>query len=169
MNFASTLAAFAFIFVSALEALNIASPAAGAVYYQGQPVPLLINNDIGEIFPIAQVTFASPFGSFIQTLPVGVEQAVYLPCDVNGPVTVAAVNGVTQAQSVQIKVYPNPYPAYGNACNPCASPCANPCPTPCANPRASHHRRSSRRGCRLYSEDANEVTEFVAAEGQSQE
>lgn len=164
MKFVSTIAALAVFFTSALDALTITLPASGSTFFVGQPIQLLLTNGVNEAFTNALVTFASPFGSFVQNVAVGAEQTIYLPCEVNGSTTVAARNGITQALSVQIQINPAPYTGYGNPyANPCVDPCVNPCPNPCP-------RRSSRRGCRFYSENGdNTATEFKAEEQVSAE
>lgn len=167
MKAASTLVALAFFFISALDALTIVTPVAGATYYEGQPIPVLIQNDIGEFFSNALVTFASPFGSIVQNLPVGLEQTIYLPCDVHGSTTVAAKNGATQAPSVQIQINPSPYVGYGN---PCAEPCGNPCADTCArSSRSSRGSRRSRRWCNVYPESADNIATEFKPEEQAQQ
>ena len=157
MKFATTVAAISLLFASALEALIISSPLAGSTYGIGSPVTVLVENEDQESYGSAVVTFASPCGSWVQTIPVGTEQTLYMPCNVVGQTTVAAQSGSAQAISVQIAISPayNNYNynnacgyGYGNACGPIA----------CA-PRASCHRRS-RRGCGYYAEEASSVSEF---------
>lgn len=164
MKVATTIAAISLLFTSAIEALIIASPLAGSTFGIGEPITVLVENENQETFVSASVTFASPCGSWVQTIPVGTAQTIYVPCNVAGQTTVAAQSGSIQADRVQIMISQayntnSPYPCadpylngcgYGNVCGP------NACP-----PRRSCHRRS-RRGCGYYAEEAGSINEFNA-------
>ena len=168
MNLSASIFAFAALFISALEALSITTPTAGEVIYIGNPVAVLVSNGIGESYTIAQVVFASPFGSWTGSLPVGVTQYINLPCDVYDTTYITARAGPSEAPQISVKILPSPYP------NPCLDPYAanpyidpyaaipcidifsNPCPR---NSRHSKHHHSSRK-CRLYSEENTEL--FIA-------
>lgn len=159
MKVATTIAAISLFFTSALEALTIVSPAAGSTYGVGGPVSVLISNGLNETFTSALVTFASPCGNWIQTVPIGNTQIINLPCNVIGQTSVAAQSGVARSDNVLITIspvcnIPSPIP-YA----PCANPCMNPCGAVACPPRTSCNRRS-RRGCGYYAEDANSSEEL---------
>lgn len=168
MKVATTIAAISLLFTSALEALKISSPTAGSTFSAGSAITVLVENEASENFINALVTFASPCGSWVQTVPVGSAETIYVPCNVVGQTTVAAQSGNTKATSVQILISQ----AYNN-CNPypCADPLLNGCGYenacgPIACPPRPSCRRRSRRGCGYYAEAADSIQEFNAQDSE---
>jgi hypothetical protein len=166
MNFKSIISLVAFMVASGVELLTISEPINGATYGLNEPINVLISNDeeVGEAFVNAAVTFASPCGSIVSTLPVGTVQSIYLPCNVVGSTTVSARSGSTQASPVQIVISPvyNVDPAtLGATVAPYGAPCGNPCyqRNSCRRSLRSSCRRRVR-GCGYYGEQAEDVQEF---------
>ena len=148
--------------VSGVELLTISEPLNGSTFGLNEPINLLISNDEGETFINAAVTFASPCGNIVSTIPVGTVQSIYLPCNVVGITTIAARSGATVASSIQIIISPA-YNAATGAIGGTITPYDIACGNPCGSRRST--RRSCRsRGCDYYAEGSAEDVQEVAAE-----